>query len=342
MALHRGGNVYDPWRGDNQSWWDWYLTLADNGGAAPGPLLAAPPLPDVPLPDDGALLDELAAPYPLEDRDAAFFRANGFVKLPHVLSPGAALRLRARLKALLAAEFGSALDSPGDRAEPARFLSLEMLWLEDPLVRAFVLSPRIAKLAADLLGVGAVRLYHDNILSKEPGSGRTPWHYDDHHFPLATHDVVTAWIAPQAIPHDMGPLAFAGPIDVHKLVEHVPFDQNDTSYDREVARIFRDQNVAVEDSPFAIGEVSFHHNLCFHTAGPNRCAQSRIVLANTFYADGARVVDRPTMVSGDWQKFIPDTGPGEPAISRLNPVCWPPAEDPAPPGPDLIPKARKR
>ena len=72
-----------------------------------------------------------------------------------------------------------------------------------------------------------------------------------------------------------------------------------------------------------LGEASFHHNLSFHTAGENRTSQSRIVLANTYFADGARVVEKPTMVSGDWQKFIPGVGPGEIAASELNPICWP-------------------
>jgi hypothetical protein len=63
--------------------------------------------------------------------------------------------------------------------------------------------------------------------------------------------------------------------------------------------------------------------LSFHTAGNNRTSQSRIVLANTYFADGARVVKEPTMVSGDWQKFIPGVDPGEIAASELNPVCWP-------------------
>jgi ectoine hydroxylase-related dioxygenase (phytanoyl-CoA dioxygenase family) len=72
-----------------------------------------------------------------------------------------------------------------------------------------------------------------------------------------------------------------------------------------------------------MGEVSFHHNRCFHTAAGNRTTRGRIVLANTFFADGARVVEQPTMVSGDWQKFIPGVGPGEIAASKLNPVCWP-------------------
>ena len=244
--------------------------------------------------------------------------------LPDVLSPGAALRLRAELKRLLEAEHTVTLDGGAND----RFVSLEMAWLDNPLLRLFVLSPRIAKISADLLGVPRMRLYHDNVLSKEPGCGRTPWHYDDHHFPLATHDVVTAWIAAQAIPVAMGPLSFAGPIGVHKLVESVPFNKTDTSYDKHVGQLFQDNAVAVDETPFALGEVSFHHNLNFHTAGPNRTTRSRIVLANTFFADGARIVDDPTLVSGDWRKFLPGCEPGGLAASDLNPVCWPP-EQPA-------------
>ena len=162
-----------------------------------------------------------------------------------------------------------------------------------------------------------------NVDRSETRCGRTPWHYDDHHFPLATHDVVTAWLPAQPIPLAMGPLAFAYPIEAHELVKDVPFDKSDTSYDRRVGELFAAHGVAVDDSPFAMGEVSFHHNLSFHTARSNHTTRSRLVLANTYYADGARVVDEPTMVSGDWQKFMPGVGPGDIAASELNPVCWP-------------------
>ena len=135
--------------------------------------------------------------------------------------------------------------------------------------------------------------------------------------------MVTAWIPAQPIPLAMGPLAFAGPMDIYRIVEAIEFNKTDTSYDRQVANVFRERGVQVDESPFEIGEVSFHHNLNFHTASRNRTNQSRIVLANTYYADGARVVDAPTMVSGDWQKFMPGIGPGEVAASHLNPVCWP-------------------
>lgn len=314
-------DVSGDWRGDNQAWWDWYVSLAYND-AAPGERVKADP-PAAPALDAQALAEEMATPYDLTQSQTEAFRRNGFIKLKGVLSPGAVTALRQTLAERLGAAFHTELDGGAD----GRFLSEEMAWLDDDVLRAFTLSPRIAGICGELLGVDAMRLYHDNLLSKEPGCGRTPWHYDDHHFPLNTHDVVTAWIPAQAIPRAMGPLAFARPIDVWKQVAHVPFDKTDDSYDREVAQIFRQAGVDVEDGPFEEGEVSFHHNLSFHTAGPNASTLSRMVLANTYYADGARVVDEPTLVSGDWRKFIPDTEPGELAASRLNPVCWAKTKD---------------
>ena len=318
-------DINQSWEQDNQAWWDWYVTLADNGDQQHvGPLIELPSSPPIDLPSDSDIASELNAPYDLTEEQRLAFRENGFVKLPAVLSPGAVVRLRQELVRLLSATFGGNLD--GDSND--RFLSLEMMWLEDELIRSYVLSPRIAKISADLLGVKSVRLYHDNALSKEPGCGRTPWHYDDHHFPLATNDVVTAWIPAQPIPVAMGPLAFAKPLTVFELVKDIEFNKFDTSYDRQVAEAFAANDVTVEDGPFVVGEISFHHNLSFHTAAGNRTTQSRIVLANTFYADGARVLEHPTMVSGDWQKFIPGVEPGGIAASELNPVCWPPNTEP--------------
>jgi ectoine hydroxylase-related dioxygenase (phytanoyl-CoA dioxygenase family) len=203
------------------------------------------------------------------------------------------------------------------------FQSREMMWLDDDLVRAAVLSPRIGGISAALLGTERVRLYHDNALSKEPGAGRTPWHFDAHHFPLDSPEVLTAWIPLQPTPREMGPLAFARGADVGDLVAGLEFDKHGTSYDRGVSEVFRAQAVQVEDGPFAAGEVSFHGANCFHTAGANRTTEARVVLANTYFADGTRVVPSPTMVSGDWRKFIPGAEPGQVVASPRNPLLEP-------------------
>ena len=312
-ALSEDLNQY--WEQDNQAWWDWYVTLADNKDNATN-IIDIPPIQHLDMPSDSELGVELSTPYKLTKDHKLAFRRDGFIRLPNVLSPAAVFRLRKELIRLLNKTFP-------EKNRANRFLSLEMMWIESPIIRQYVLSPRIAKISADLLSVKSVRLYHDNALSKEPGCGRTPWHYDDHHFPLETNDVVTAWMPAQPVPLSMGPLSFAKPLNVFNLVKNITFNKNDTSYDKKVTEIFKANNVSIDSKPFGIGEASFHHNLSFHTAGNNRTSQSRIVLANTYFADGARVVKEPTMVSGDWQKFIPGADPGGVVASEFNPVCWP-------------------
>ena len=308
---NRDGGIDQEWAGDDQDWWDWYVTLAENDDA-PGALVAGPGLPDVDPAGDAQLRLELEAPYRLDAAQREAFRRDAFIKLTNVLSPAVVRRLADRLDGLLRAEHGD--DVAG------RFIALEQMWLHDEVMRLVAFSPRLGGLAADLLDEPAVRLYHDNALSKEPGCGRTPWHHDAEHFPLATLQAVTAWIPVTAIPAHMGPLALARGAHLRDLVAGLSFDKVGTTYDSAVARRFVERQVVVDASPFAVGEVSFHSALCFHTAGPNRSTQPRRALATTYYADGARVVDAPTLVSGRWRDFLPAVQPGDLAVSPLNPI----------------------
>jgi hypothetical protein len=308
-AAGAASDITLAWDGGNNQWWDWYMSLAD-GPVPDGPLLQLAAHDPGPLPTDDAVAAELAEPYPLTPAQARQFADESFVKLPAVLTPGTAARLQARLRELLDAEVDPAVG----------FQSLEMMWRTDLLVRCAVLSPRIGGLAAALLGVQRVRLYHDNALSKQPGVGRTPWHHDAQNFPLDSPDVLTAWIPLQPTPRELGPLAFARGTNTWRLVTDIGFDKHGTSYDRQVSEIFRDRGVVVEDGPFTTGEISFHSAHCFHTAGANHTTTARIVLSATYFRDGVRVSPAPTLLSGDWQKFIPGAQPGEIVASDYNPL----------------------
>ena len=315
-------DISEPWDKDNQAWWDWYVSLAYNKKIE-DPLITPKPLPKFEIPNDDEIMSELSKTYPLTKHQINFFRKNGFIKLKKVFKPGTVLKLRTELINLLKKTF----NVDPDKGAYDRFLSLEMIWPENTLLRSYVLSPRLGQISADLLGVPAIRLYHDNVLAKQAGCGRTPWHFDDHHFPLDTNDVVTAWIPAQPTPVEMGPLSFAYPLEVHKLVNAVKFEKTGAGYDKGVSEVFSKNRVAVNETPFELGEVSFHHNLNFHTASRNGTNRSRIALANTYYKDGAKVINSPTMVSGDWQKFMPNVKPGDIAASPLNPICWPVDEE---------------
>ncbi len=300
------------WEADNEQWWDWYLSLAyDDGHDASR--IAMPPLPDLPDVPSDVLSAELAEPYALSPEAIEAFRRDGYVKLPAVCSPAALLTLRRRFDALFAKQRSPAMGFP----------SLELMWLHDPVCRAFVTSPRLAAIATGLLGVDAVRLYHDNALCKLPGAGRTPWHYDAHHYPIASENVVTLWAPLQPTPRAAGPLAFARGIEAWRLVADLEFSKFDDSYDRGIAEALARADVCVDDGGFDFGTVSFHHTRSLHTAGPNRTSMARVALATTYLEDGARLVDEPTLISGDFEKFLPGVAPGSVIASPLNPVVYP-------------------
>ncbi len=308
---NREGGIDQDWAGNDQDWWDWYVTLAAND-SAPIDLVDGPGAPQVESASDEQVARELAEPFDLRPEDVEAFARDAFVKLPGVLSPAVVRRLGERLEVLLRSAHGD--DVAG------RFTALEQMWLHDDLMRHVALSPRLGGLAAALLGETGVRLYHDNALSKEPGCGRTPWHHDAEHFPLQTTQAVTAWMPMSAIPGRMGPLSFARGRAVRDEIADLEFDKVGTSYDTAVAHRLAERQVSIEAGPFAVGEVSFHSALCFHTAGPNLTTQPRRALATTYFADGARVVESPTLISGTWREFLPGVAPGGLAASDLNPV----------------------
>ena len=53
-------DVSKPWDKDNQAWWDWYISLADND-AKEDEIINVDPLPDIAIPTDCLLYTSDAA-----------------------------------------------------------------------------------------------------------------------------------------------------------------------------------------------------------------------------------------------------------------------------------------
>src|SRR5688500_10778854 len=86
------------------------------------------------------------------------------------------------------------------------FLQIMNIWRQDEEVKRFTLAAKFGKVAAALLGVEKVRVYHDQALFKEPGGGPTPWHQDQYYWPLDTRDTITLWMPLVDIDEEMGML----------------------------------------------------------------------------------------------------------------------------------------
>ncbi len=117
------------------------------------------------------------------------------------------------------------------------FLQVMNLWTKDEAARNFTLARRFAKVAAELMGVPGVRLYHDQALFKEPGGGHTPWHQDGFYWPVDQTKAVTMWMPMVDISEVMGSMTFAVGSNRDGLVpvENEISDDSEAFFDRYVS-----------------------------------------------------------------------------------------------------------
>jgi len=200
------------------------------------------------------------------------------------------------------------------------FLQTANLWELDETVKKFAFAKRFAKIAAKLMGVDGVRMWHDQALYKEPGGGHTPWHQDQYYWPLKTSKTITMWMPLVDVPIEMGSLVFAS--GSH---HHGPFAQmaiSDTS-----EKFFRDL-VIERRFPLAInelcaGDATWHGGWTLHKAPGNSTKTMREAMTIIYFADGAKVAEswnehQPM----DRARWLNNIEPGQPAAGPLNPVLW--------------------
>ncbi|HEX6126358.1 MAG TPA: phytanoyl-CoA dioxygenase family protein [Pyrinomonadaceae bacterium] len=199
------------------------------------------------------------------------------------------------------------------------FLQVTNLWQKDDAVKRFVFVKKFAQVAADLLGVEKVRLYHDQALFKEPGGGHTPWHQDKFYWPLDTQKMITMWMPLVDVDQEMGLVRFASGSHAGGAVENVEIsDESEEIFSRYVA----DRGFPVEGPKhMAAGDATFHLGWTIHCAGANRSDKMREVMTVIYFADGARIT-HPTskFQQADLETWLPDQFPGDIAASPLNPV----------------------
>jgi len=226
------------------------------------------PVPDAPTP---AALPDLSGPCALPADAVASFRARGHAVVRGLASPAEVAAYR---PALLEAGAKGRYDQ-------------RPLEERDTYGKAFVLSRRFARAAAELMGVDAVRIYHDQALFKEAGGGPTPWHQDQFYWPLDTPHTITLWMPLVPVTPEMGPMRFAS--GSHRLRSLGDFPIGDVS-EAEFGRFVREKGLPVEGhGPFAPGDATFHAGWTLHSAPPNRSDRMREVMTIIYYADGARV-----------------------------------------------------
>ena len=263
---------------------------------------------------------ELDTPFVPSQDSIDFFRENGFVKLKHVLSPETIRYMNETISSEVVRLNTQHLPMEERDTYGKAFLQIMNIWTRSTLVKEIVFSKRLAKLAADLMGVDGVRMYHDQALFKEPGGGHTPWHADQYYWPLANDNTVTAWIPLQETGLELGPVEFSAKSQQLQEGRTLKIsDDSETIIQKKLT--LNDFKKVVE--PFETGEVSFHSGWVFHRAGANSTKSMRKVMT-VIYMDKDMRLKAPTNDNqqADWDTWCPGAVVGELIDTPLNPILY--------------------
>jgi len=262
----------------------------------------------------------LAKPFQLSQDQIQFYQENCFIKLKQVFDE--------ETISFFNYAIGKRVELMNNQSTPLEerstygkaFLQLFNLWREDEVVKEFIFSERLAKIASDLMQVDGVRIYHDQALFKEGGGGITPWHADQYYWPLETDKTVTAWIPLQATPLELGPLEFSA--GSHQIVEGRDLEIGDES-ERLIQQKLKVTNFNHVIEAFDLGEVSFHSGWVFHRAGANTTNQMRKVMT-VIFMDKDMILKNPENKNqiNDWNTWCPGATIGEVINSPINPIIY--------------------
>jgi hypothetical protein len=267
---------------------------------------------------DASILPALTGEHPLAGDQVDAFRRDGHLVVPGVCTPGEVGAYREHV--------GAAVRRLNQEHRPLEerdtygraFLQVWNIWLRDPAVARFVLAHRFAKMAADLLGVDGVRLYHDQALFKEPGGGHTPWHQDRYYWPLDTDRTVTMWMPLVDVEAGM---EFA--TGSHRNADMRGTRISDDSDAHFTQRLAETGAEITAVGPLRSGDATFHDGWMVHRAPGNHTGAMREVMTIIYFADGTRVGPADSDERrADLGRWLPGLQPGDLAASEINPLLY--------------------
>jgi ectoine hydroxylase-related dioxygenase (phytanoyl-CoA dioxygenase family) len=182
----------------------------------------------------------------------------------------------------------------GDYVNWKRFDAYRTVCSEGPL----------GEIASQLMNVNNVRLFHEHVLVKEPGtSAETPWHQDMPYYCIRGTQTVSIWVPLDPVAKSVCPQFLAGSHDGHATFMPRWFKtlkplEGDTSSYRPFPEIDQERDGhrlrSWELSPGDAIAFDYH---TVHNAPANQSDTRRRAVSLRMIGDDARYVERPHAVS---------------------------------------------
>jgi ectoine hydroxylase-related dioxygenase (phytanoyl-CoA dioxygenase family) len=266
-----------------------------------------------------------------DDATVQAFAADGAVVLRRLLTPAEVAVLRAGIDANLAAPSPRALvaSRPDD---PGFFIEDFCNWADNPHYRQVIFDSALAPVAARLMQSRTARLYHDHMLTKEPGTRQpTPWHQDQPYYNVDGMQNVSFWI-----PAD--PVSRAATLEFAAGTHRGPWLMPRTFMTNE-ARWFPEGALAelphIEAGRYAQppthrilgwalepGDAVAFHMLTLHASGGVEPGRRRRVFSVRFLGDDMRHAPRPWRTSPEFPGLADELPAGAEMDHPLFPMLW--------------------
>jgi ectoine hydroxylase-related dioxygenase (phytanoyl-CoA dioxygenase family) len=213
-------------------------------------------------------------------------------------------------------------------ADDAAFVEDFCSWQRIPSMERFIRESPGAAIAGELMGSTTVRLYHDHVLVKEPGTRqRTPWHQDQPYYNLEGRQTASMWFPVDPVPR-------ASTLEFVAGSHRGPWFMPRTFLDGQ-AKWFPDGALAelpdIDADPehFPVigwalepGDAVFFNMLTLHGAGGVEGPHRRRVLSVRYIGDDVVHAPRPWVTSPPFPGLEAEIPAGASMDNDLFPVLW--------------------
>jgi ectoine hydroxylase-related dioxygenase (phytanoyl-CoA dioxygenase family) len=201
-------------------------------------------------------------------------------------------------------------------------------WQAIPEYEAFIRESPAGAIAGELMGSERVRLYHDHLLVKEPGTAqRTPWHQDQPYYNVEGTQTCSLWMP-------VDPVARESTLEFVAGSHLGPWLMPRTFMDAE-AKWFPEgsleelPDIDADPERFRIvgwalepGDAVFFHMLTLHAAGGVSGGRRRRAFSVRFLGDDVTHAPRPWRTSPEFPGLAEELPRGAPMEHPLFPVVW--------------------
>lgn len=261
----------------------------------------------------------------LGDDQIAQFDRDGVIIVRGLFSPDEVATIERGIERVLA-EPGPMFKVASQADDPGRFVEDFCRWQEIEEIETIARTSRAADAAQQLMGGGSVRLFHDHVLVKEPGTRQeTPWHQDQPYYNVDGARNVSMWAPVDPVAPESTLEFLAGSHRMGWLMPRTFLDNQARWFPEgslsEIPAIEQDR-AAFDIRGWAMqpGDAVFFHMLTIHHAYGVPGANRRRAFSLRFLGDDMVHAPRTWVTSPNFDGLDLQISPGAPMDHELFPV----------------------